>query len=86
MNIDVVNEALGIEFPEGEEFEIIAGFIFTWAGRLVEPGEEIFYERITIHVEQVDNTRITKARIAWDPPTDEETPEIVETNHEEPLP
>lgn len=63
VNIDDVNETLDIELPEGEEFETIAGFIFNRAGRLVEPGETITYDDITIHIEQVDNTRIVKARI-----------------------
>lgn len=67
VNIEVVNEALDIDLPEGEEFETIAGFVFNRAGRLVEPGESIQYDGITIHVEQVDNTRIMKARIVCDP-------------------
>ena len=63
VNIDEVNESLGIELPEGEEFETIAGFIFNRAGRLVEQGETIHYEGLEIRVEQVENTRIMKARI-----------------------
>jgi CBS domain containing-hemolysin-like protein len=64
VNIDEVNEALGIDLPEGEEFETIAGFIFNRAGRLVEQGEQIEYDGLSIRVEQVENTRIMKARIA----------------------
>lgn len=82
VNIDEVNDALGIELPEGEEFETIAGFIFNRAGRLVEPGEEILYDGISIRVEHVDNTRITKARIVRDPSANTENP-VIETNHEE---
>ncbi|WP_233738100.1 hemolysin family protein [Halocatena pleomorpha] len=67
VNIEMVNEELDIDLPEGEEFETIAGFVFNRAGRLVEPGESIEYDGITIHVEQVDNTRIIKARIVRDP-------------------
>ena len=63
VNIDEVNEALGLDLPEGEEFETLAGFVFNRAGRLVEEGERIAYEGITIRIEQVDNTRILKARI-----------------------
>ncbi|SEK91410.1 hemolysin family protein [Haloferax larsenii] len=63
VNIDEVNEILGIELPEGEEFETLAGFIFNRAGRLVEEGEEITYDDIVIRIEQVDNTRIMKARM-----------------------
>jgi CBS domain containing-hemolysin-like protein len=63
VNIDEVNEVLGLSLPEGEEFETLAGFIFNRAGRLVEEGETIDYDGVAIHIEQVDNTRIMKARI-----------------------
>jgi len=74
VNIDEVNEALGLELPEGEEFETLAGFIFNRAGRLVEEGEAITYDGVTIRIEQVDNTRIQKARITKpeEPESDEE--------------
>jgi CBS domain containing-hemolysin-like protein len=63
VNIDEVNEVLGIELPEGEEFETLAGFVFNRAGRLVEEGEEISYRNVNIRIESVDNTRITRARV-----------------------
>ncbi|MDS0282501.1 hemolysin family protein [Haloarcula onubensis] len=71
VNIEEVNEALDLELPEGEEFETIAGFIFNRAGRLVEEGETITYEGVEIRIEQVENTRIMKARIVK-LPTDED--------------
>jgi len=66
VNIEEVNEALGIVLPEGEEFETISGFIFNLAGRLVEQGEEFDYENVTLRAEQVDNTRIQKVRVTVD--------------------
>ena len=63
VNIHEVNEVLGIELPEGEEFETIAGFIFNRAGRLVEEGETIAYDGVEITVERVENTRIMRARV-----------------------
>ena len=63
VNIDEVNEALGLDLPEGEEFETLAGFIFNRAGRLVEEGETIEYDGIRIRVEEVDTTRIKRARV-----------------------
>lgn len=63
LNIDEVNEALDIDLPEGEEFETVAGFIFNRAGRLVEEGESITYDGVRLDVEQVENTRIMKARV-----------------------
>jgi CBS domain containing-hemolysin-like protein len=66
VNIDEVNEVLDIHLPEGEEFETIAGFIFNRAGRLVEQGEEFDYENVTLRAEQVEDTRIQKARVTVD--------------------
>jgi CBS domain containing-hemolysin-like protein len=63
VNIEEVNEALDVELPEGEEFETIAGFIFNRAGRLVEEGERIEFDTVEIVVEQVENTRMMKARL-----------------------
>ncbi|QLG28497.1 HlyC/CorC family transporter [Halorarum halophilum] len=63
VNIDEVNEVLGIDLPEGEEFETLAGFVFNRAGRLVEEGEEIEFDNVAIRIEQVDNTRIMRARV-----------------------
>ncbi|WP_299332143.1 hemolysin family protein [Haloplanus sp.] len=72
VNIDEVNEVLDLDLPEGEEFETLAGFIFNRAGRLVEEGETIDYDGITIRIEQVDNTRIMEARITIPEATDTE--------------
>jgi CBS domain containing-hemolysin-like protein len=63
VNIDEVNEVLGLELPEGEEFETLAGFIFNRAGRLVDEGEEIEYDGVVIRIEEVDNTRIMRALV-----------------------
>ncbi|WP_123537221.1 hemolysin family protein [Halosimplex salinum] len=66
VTIDEVNETLDIDLPEGEEFETIAGFIFNRAGRLVEQGEEFDYENVTLRAEQVEDSRIQKARVTVD--------------------
>ena len=63
VNIHEVNDVLDIELPEGEEFETLAGFVFNRAGRLVEEGETFEYDGVEIEIEEVDNTRILKARI-----------------------
>jgi CBS domain containing-hemolysin-like protein len=75
VNIDEVNEVLELDLPEGEEFETLAGFIFNRAGRLVEEGETIEYDSITIRIEQVDNTRIMKARITIHDEDEDDTEE-----------
>ena len=83
VNIEEVNEALDIDIPEGEEFETIAGFIFNLAGRLVEEGEVIDYDGVQIAVQNVENTRIRKARVTrteeYDPTHSAEEPAEVDT-------
>ncbi|MFP4590795.1 MAG: hemolysin family protein [Halobacteriales archaeon] len=68
VNIDEVNETLGIDLPEGEEFETIAGFIFNRAGRLVDEGEVIEFDGVELRVERVENTRIMKVRVSVEVP------------------
>jgi CBS domain containing-hemolysin-like protein len=78
VNIHEVNEALDVDLPEGEEFETIAGFVFSLAGRLVEQGEAFDYENVTLRAEQVEATRIRKVRVIVDRDTadsaEEESP------------
>ncbi|WP_226008071.1 hemolysin family protein [Natrinema salinisoli] len=64
VNVEDVNDVIAIEFPEGEEFETIAGFVFNRAGRLVEPGETFVYEGVELIVERVDDARIKRVRIS----------------------
>ena len=85
LNIDEVNEALGIDLPEGEEFETIAGFIFNRAGRLVEEGERLEYDGIEIRVERVENTRIMKARVTRTEEYDREEPDDGDGENDEPV-
>ncbi|AUV82403.1 DNA-binding protein [Salinigranum rubrum] len=66
VNIEEINEALGIALPEGEEFETVAGFIFNRAGRLVEQGETFEFENVTLRAEQVKDARIRKVRVTVD--------------------
>ena len=88
VNIEEVNEALDIDIPEGEEFETIAGFIFNLAGRLVEEGEVIDYDGVQIAVQNVENTRIRKARVArteeYDPTHSAEESAEVDTGEAQP--
>jgi CBS domain containing-hemolysin-like protein len=66
VNLDEVNEELGIELPEEGEFETVAGFIYNRMGRLVEEGETVVYEGVTLTVEETENTRILRVRVETD--------------------
>jgi putative hemolysin len=66
VDIVEVNETLGLELPDGEEFETIAGLLFNQAGRLVEQGETFNCGGVQLYVETVDQTRIILVRIRMD--------------------
>ena len=85
VNIEDVNEALGVVLPEGEEFETIAGFIFNLAGRLVKRGEAFDYGDVTLRAEEVEDTRIQTVRVsvnrdAADPVETESPPDEDDSN------
>ena len=66
VNLDEVNEELGIELPEEGEFETVAGFIYNRMGRLVEEGEAVVHEDVILTVEETENTRILRVRVETD--------------------
>ena len=63
VNVHAVNEVLGVDLPEGEEFETIAGLVFDRAGRLVEEGETVVHEGIELTVETAENNRVLEVRL-----------------------
>jgi CBS domain containing-hemolysin-like protein len=67
VTIEEVNDALDVELPEEEDFETIAGFVLDQAGRIVEEGETVEYDEVTIAIEEVDGARIVKARVSRQP-------------------
>jgi len=73
VNVDEVNDELGIELPEEGEFETVAGFIYNRMGRLVEEGESVRHDNVTLTVEETENTRILRVRVETDNDAEAET-------------
>jgi CBS domain containing-hemolysin-like protein len=69
VTIEAVNDAVNVDFPEGEEFETIAGFVFNRTGRLVDPGDTLVYDGVELTVEATTNTRIERVRITEPEPS-----------------
>lgn len=60
--IDTVEDALGIDLPEGD-YNTIAGLVLQALGRIPEPGEEVVVGRLEIRVISAGPTRIGKLRV-----------------------
>ena len=71
VRIDDLNEALNLDLPEEEDFDTIAGFIFSTLGHVPEVGETVDYEhetrRIRFTVLGATRRRIEKVLIERNP-------------------
>jgi putative hemolysin len=68
--VEDVREQLGMDVPEAEEYETLAGWVLSELGHIPEPGETLEYEAFTIRVANVRRRRIAKVRVtrAGEPP------------------
>jgi CBS domain containing-hemolysin-like protein len=57
-----VNEVLGSEF-ESEDFDTVGGLVFGHLGRAPEVGDEIVLDEYTMHVDEVDGTRVARLTV-----------------------
>ncbi|SHH14073.1 HlyC/CorC family transporter [Clostridium grantii] len=62
LKIEETNDLLGTSI-ESSEYDTIGGFIIGNLGRLPELHEEIFYNNVTLKIENIDKNRIMKVRI-----------------------
>ena len=72
IDIEDLNEALGIDFPTEEDYESLGGFIFSLLGRIPNEKEEIRYQNILLIVEKIQRQRIKKVRIVQEKSLKEE--------------
>ena len=61
--VDSLEELLGVEL-QGEEYETVAGLIFTTLGRVPRVGEAIERNGIRFEVDRADRKRIYKVRVS----------------------
>lgn len=63
VHIDELNEKLELELPEDEDFDTIAGYIFSSLGHVPKTGESLEFANRRITVIKVTTRRIEKVRI-----------------------
>jgi putative hemolysin len=64
-DLDRVNEELDLTLPEGD-YETLAGFIMSLAGRIPRKGEKIRYEGITFEILEATDRAIQKVKVILD--------------------
>lgn len=63
VHIDEVNERLGTELPEDNEYDTIAGYVFSELGHVPVDGEILLRDSVQITVTEVTSRRIERVRI-----------------------
>jgi len=61
--IDEVNDELGIDLPEEEDYDTIGGFVFSKLGIIPKRGDVLQYRGLTITVLEADERRISRLGI-----------------------
>jgi len=56
-------EAIGIELPESDDYDTVAGFINTTLGRIPEAGEHVEFPNMSIEIIEAEPTRVVRVRI-----------------------
>lgn len=82
MDVDDLNDHMGLEIPESEEYETIGGFVFGLFGRQPAEGESIEHDGVKFTVWNIDGGRLNKIAIERMPePEPVSEPEGRTTNH-----
>ncbi len=66
-------ESLGIQFPESDDYDTVAGYINTTLGRIPEQGEQVTQHAMNITILEAEPTRVL--RIAVEPADDDQSEE-----------
>lgn len=63
VHIDEINEALGVELPEGDGYDTIGGYVLSTMGKIPVSGEEMWHSNICLRVVDAEERRINRLRI-----------------------
>jgi CBS domain containing-hemolysin-like protein len=63
VHVDEINELLGLEIPEGDDYETIGGFVFSAMGKIPHNGEQLVYDTARITVLEAEDRKINRLRI-----------------------
>src|SRR5213075_81281 len=67
VSIRDLEEHLGVEFPEGGDYETLGGFLTATAGRVPPPGSLVVWGGLTFTVKAADDRRVQRVEIARKP-------------------
>jgi putative hemolysin len=60
MRIDEINTEMGLDLPEGEDYETVAGFILSLLGHIPRRNEQLRYHNLKIVITEIKGQKIEK--------------------------
>lgn len=63
VHIDELNDELGIELPDDENYDTVGGFLFSAMGKIPAAGEEFRYNNVRFHVIDAEERKINRVRV-----------------------
>ncbi len=54
---------LGLEIPEGDDYETIGGFVFSAMGKIPHNGEQLVHDSARITILEAEDRKINRLRI-----------------------
>ncbi|MDO8964276.1 MAG: hemolysin family protein [Coriobacteriia bacterium] len=67
--VEDANEKLGLDVPESEEYDTLAGWVLMELGHIPEPGERVSVDGAEIRVQAVRRRRIARLRVTRELPS-----------------
>ena len=77
--VDEINEEIGVDIPEGDEYETLAGFLLYQLGRIPKAGDEYEYGGLRFIVREMEGPKIVRVEIQKLPAAQAATPGRKET-------
>ncbi|XAL99236.1 hemolysin family protein [Phycisphaeraceae bacterium D3-23] len=74
VEIDDLEDKLGIDFPEDRDYDTVGGFVFAELGHIPEQGESFAYAEYRVTVVEAERTRVVSVRIELSDERAETTP------------
>jgi len=63
MRVEEVNEEMGLELPEGEDYETVAGFVLSLLGHIPKRGEQIRYKGLKVVITEMRGLKIEEVLV-----------------------
>jgi len=63
IDVEELNDVLGIELPNEDSYETLGGFLFTQLGRVPDVGETHEFDNVKFEVLDADDRRIKRVRV-----------------------